>query len=87
MPEVFLLVVRLLIASTVVAVVGHVEAGAFEDNGRRGEHPLDVTMASWALRNMWVIVILKAFEVKATFEALVFVHGHRDISSNLVGYE
>jgi hypothetical protein len=42
-------------------------------------------MASRALRNMWVIVMLKAFEAKATFEALVLVHGHRDISSNLVG--
>jgi hypothetical protein len=38
-------------------------------------------MASWALRNMGVIEMLKAFEVKAAFEALVFVHGHRDISS------
>jgi hypothetical protein len=73
----------LLIASIVVAVVGHVEAGALEDNGWWGEHPSHVTMASWALCNRWVVEMLKTFEVKATFEAFVFIHGHGDISLNL----
>ena len=74
----------LLIACAAVAIVGYVEAGAFEDDGWRGEYPSHVMMSSWTLRSISVINILKAFKAEAAIEALVFINGHRDDSSNLV---
>jgi hypothetical protein len=80
LPAVPLFVVRFLAASTILAVVGHVESWAIEHNSWWREYSPYVTVTSRAFLRSRIIEVSKAVEMDAANQAFIFVDGHNENS-------